>query len=65
MDKTPVQGAPASNSWEGKEGQPSLSVRVPVSGWEDAGAFTVYNPATDASPSREAPMPSSERKGSR
>ena len=55
-------GRPAAN---GEKGAASLLVvRVPVSGWEDAGAFTVYNPASDASPSREAPMPGSERKGS-
>lgn len=62
---SPATHDTSSVSYVAREVQPSLSVRVPVSGWEDAGAFTAYNPASDASPSREAPMPAAERKGSR
>jgi hypothetical protein len=60
MEKTPDNGAPG-NSWDL---QSPLAARVPVSGWESAAAFTVYNPRADASPSREAQMPGGDRKGS-
>ena len=43
----------------------ALAARAPVSGWGRAGAFTVHNPAPDASPSREVPMPAGNREGSR
>jgi hypothetical protein len=43
--------------------QVALSARVPVAGWGNAAAFTVYNPAPDASPTREVVLPSTNARG--